>query len=341
MPEPTTSAAPANPIDPKRHPAAVANAISIAWRRYRWRAYAVGIAAGLFAGGVIAPIATTTVQLILAFAGVPESRGPWWEIVWSIAFAATVPFVSATVFARWHPQRLREAAQTYLWLARRAEENWARRFGATPAPRDPKSIRAMLNSIPESPDTAGERFGMWIALLELERARAAGEEMPDKTVEDRFNRNAAFWLVDFVAGATRPIEPLQLLADTIEEPGKRLEGIVTVSVDRARAAVAEHGDWQGTLAAVRARLGSAPEAVYHRFLWHPTFRTALISTAVAVIVFWIAVWIVEPYLPLPSPADARRGRAAVTLAPRPSATSDASALLIVCVSNGRLPVRMA
>ena len=52
-------------IDPLRHPAALSNAISRGWRPYRFRAYVLGALAGFLFGGVVAPIATTLVALVL------------------------------------------------------------------------------------------------------------------------------------------------------------------------------------------------------------------------------------------------------------------------------------
>jgi hypothetical protein len=285
-------------LDPKRHPAALAGAITEAWRPYRWRAYGAGILAGLFVGGVLAPIATTSLLLALYLAGAADPDGvPWFEGVWSIAFALTVPVVGATVFARWQPRRFRMAAQTYVWLATRAEKNWARVFGAQPVPRDEAGTRAVLASIPESPETAGERFGLWIALVELDRARAAAAGIPEKTAHDRYTRAAAFWLADFIAGTTHPLESLQPLADAIDEPDQQLEAAVTIAVNRARVALSEGKDWQAPLAAARDRLGTSAGHSYDRLIWWPTFRTLIISTSIGVTVFWLALVGLGPYFP--------------------------------------------
>src|SRR5678809_636024 len=87
-------------VDPKRHPAALSNAIAGAWRPYRLRAYLVGLLAGLFAGGVLAPIATTSLLLGLYLARLAPAEGvPWAEGIWTAVFAVTFAIVGATVFA--------------------------------------------------------------------------------------------------------------------------------------------------------------------------------------------------------------------------------------------------
>ena len=286
-------------VDPKRHPAALSNAISGAWRPYRLRSYLVGVLAGLFVGGVVAPIATTSLLFGLYFAGVALAEGvPGVEGIWTAAFAVTFAIVGATAFARWQPRRLRMAAETYIWLVMRAEENWARVFGAQPVPRRERDMRAVLASIPATPDTAGERFGLCIGLLELDRAREAAAEMPQTSATERYNRSAAFWLADFVAGATHPLEPLQMLVDAIDDSGEQLEATVGLAVNRARVALSEEADWQLPLATIRPRLGSAPDSDYHRLVWRPAFRSLLTATAVGVTVFWLAVLVLKPYFPL-------------------------------------------
>ena len=295
------STAPVEPksLDPKRHPAALARAIAEAWRPYRWRAYGIGILAGLFAGGVAAPVATTSLLFALYFAGAAlPADTPWFEGVWSLAFALTVPAVGATAFARWQPPRLRMAAQTYIWLATRAEENWARVFGTQPVPRDEASMRAVLASTAETPDTAGERFGLWIALLELDRARAAAAEMPETTANDRYNHSAAVWLADFVAGTTHPLESLQPLVDAIDDSNERVEAGVTMAVNRARVALSEGQDWRAPLEAARDRLGTSLEGSYDRLVWWPTFRRLLVSTSVGVSVFWLTLLGLGRYFPI-------------------------------------------
>lgn len=286
-------------VDPKRHPAALSNAIAGAWRPYRLRSYVVGVLAGLFVGGVVAPIATTSLLLMLYLAGLSPGDGVrWWEGVWIAAFAVTFAIVGATAFARWQPQRLRMAAETYIWLATRAEENWARVFGALPVPRKERDMRAVLASIPETPATAGERFGLCIGLLELDRARAAAAEMPQASAIERYHRSSADWLVDFIAGATHSLDPLQLLVAAIDDPGEQLEAAVGVALSQARVAVSEGQDWQLPLAEIRHRLGTAPDSDYRRFVWRPAFRSLLIATAVGVSVFWLAVIVLKPYFPI-------------------------------------------
>jgi hypothetical protein len=284
--------------DQRRHPAALADAISRAWHPYRWRAYVVGIAAGLLVGGVVGPLATTSLLFILYFAGGgPVDDVPWAPIVWTIAFAVTVPPVGTAVYLRWQPALLRMAAQTYIWLVRRAEDNWARLFGATPVPRDEAAIRASLQEMSETTATSGERFGLYLALLQFDDARRAIEQMPNATPRERFDRAAAHWLADFTAGATEPLEPLQGLADLIDDPDEQLEAAVTIAVNRGRVALSEGGDWQAPLAEIRGRLGDAPEAMYRRLMWGPTFSTLLRVTSVGVIAYWLGMWFLQSFLP--------------------------------------------
>jgi len=52
-------------IDPLRDPAALSNAITRRWRPYRIRGYALAIVLGFLVGGVIAPVTTTVIALVV------------------------------------------------------------------------------------------------------------------------------------------------------------------------------------------------------------------------------------------------------------------------------------
>ena len=110
-----------------RHPSALADAISAAWRPYRWRAYAVGLAAGFVAGGVVAPLVTTPAEIVLSLAGFSPSTTRWPEVVWLAVFVVTMAAATTVTFARWQPRQLRMAAEAYIWLA----TNGARRSTTT------------------------------------------------------------------------------------------------------------------------------------------------------------------------------------------------------------------
>jgi hypothetical protein len=156
----------------------------------------------------------------------------------------------------------------------------------------------MLGTIPETPETAGERFGLWIAILELDRARTAIGAMPIATAHDRFGRDAAEWLVDFVGGDTRSLESLEAMLEGIGDHEQQVEALVTLAVSRARAAHAEGADWQTPLAAVRESLGIEPERSYRELVWRPAFRALLGSTALGLVVFWLAMLLGAPYFPI-------------------------------------------
>ena len=151
-------------------------------------------------------------------------------------------------------------------------------------------MRAALASIPATPGTAGERSGLWLALLDVDSAREAAEEMPAGNAFEVYLRAAAIWLADFVSGTTHPLEPLDQFSAGIDDAELQVEAIATTAVNRARVAVSEGQDWQAPLAAIRHRLGDAPNRVYTNFLWRPVFRTLLITTTIGVIVFWLALY---------------------------------------------------
>jgi hypothetical protein len=261
----------------------------MAWRPYRWRGYAVGVVAGFLVGGVVAPIATASVVIALAAAGTPiQTAFPVWEMVCSLVFAATMSVAGATAFARWQPQPLRRAAQTYLWLATRAEAHWTRTFAAQPVPRDEARTRAFLASVQPTAATAFQRFGLWLAVLELGRAREAIAQMPESTALDSFNRASAAWLVDFVSGITNPLAPLEAMTRQIDDPAGRLEASVTVAMNRARAALAEGQDWRPPLADARVLLDADADRIYDRLVRRPVLRALLVTTAVGVALFWVA-----------------------------------------------------
>jgi len=298
----TSASSPAEPapLDPARHPAAIAAAIGAEWRSYRWRGYAVGFLAAVLASGVVAPLLTTSMIMVFALSGdAASTRIPWDAIVWSSVFALVAPWASATIFSRWQPRLFREATQTYLWLAESAEHSWARVFGALPVPRDERSTRELLASAAETPETAVERAGMWLALLELDRARAIAATIPETTPRGRFDRAATRWLADFTGGATPSLEPLERLAMLIPDGNDRLEVAGWIALGHARVALAEGRDWRTPLASIRKELGDAPLHIYRRIVWWPVFRRLLPMFALGTAAYWAAYFTLDPYFPMP------------------------------------------
>ena len=287
------------PIPTSRHPAAVAAAIFHAWTPFRWRGYAAGFFAGVVGGGIVAPVVTTTLTLVAALLGViVEGQFPWAEFTWTLVFAIVSPLAGALAYAQWQPRDLRDAAQTYLWLAQAAETRWRAATGLPTVPRDEAGMREFLRTVAPTPENAGERFGIWITLLDVEQARSAIAEMPDGSAYERFGHASAAWLAAFVAeGAAPPasFEELEVLASQIEDPGDRREARVTVALQRARAAVAAGGDWRAPLAAVRSELAREPDPVYARVVWRPAFRQLLIACLIGIFVYWASWLMLAPY----------------------------------------------
>ena len=302
---PAVTAPPAATVPPSRHPAALAVAIFRAWRPYRLRGYVTGLVAGVLAGGIVAPLVTTTLTLLGALGGfIDDSRVPWAEILWTLTFALVMPFAGALAYARWQPRDLRDAAASYLWLAQEAEARWRSTTGRATVPRDEAGMREFLQTTAPTPENAGERFGMWLALLDIAQARAAVAEMPRETPSERFGHASATWLTAFVAGDTTApgFDDLETLAHEIDDPDERREALATVGLQRARAALDAGGDWRAPLAAVRPRLYTAPDGIYARFVWRPAFRQLLIACVSGIAVYWIAWFLLEPYYRWPAEA---------------------------------------
>lgn len=290
-----TVAEPSSDIVPDRPPVpvarklgALADAITRAWRPYRWRAYVVGIVSGVLIAGVPTAIATTALAVILALAGITvDPRLPWAEVIWSVAFVVAFAAIGAWALARWLPARFKAAAETYVWLATTAETRWRDTFGDAPVPRTPESMRAFLDATPRSPETAYQRFGIYLALGELETARSEIEHMPVTAPVERYQRAAATWLLDFVNGGNASLEPLRMGAAAIDDAADRLEAEVEVALSEARVAVARGGDWMTPAAAIRDRLGTEPSRLIWRLTWRPAFRTMLATASVGVVAYWI------------------------------------------------------
>jgi hypothetical protein len=288
-------------VDPKRHPAAVALAISRAWRLYRWRAYLVSFAVGMIAAGVVAPIVTSSVELALAF-GRSVGEGPvgpaWWPYaIWSVVFVMTTALFGAALNARWQPDELKRAAQAYLWLAMQAETRWRRTTGEDTVPRHAAGMREFLARTAPTRENAEERLGLWLALLDLPQARAAVAEMPDNTPVARHRRASASWLIEFAEGKDQSaaLRVLDDFAGAIDDDAGRSEAVADNALAGARWALAEGQDWRPPLAAVRPQLGSAPDEIYAQWLWRPAFRRLLVSCAIGTMVFWLAWWLLAPY----------------------------------------------
>ena len=287
-------------LDPARHPAAIASAIGTQWRTYRWRGYAVGLLAAVLAAGIVAPVLTTTaIMATAASGGTIPTRIPWDAIVWSTVFALTASWASAAAFSRWQPRLFRDAAETYLWLAIRAEQDLSRLFGVAPVPRDERSIRGFLSSAAETPETALERAGMWLAILELDRARSAADAIPDATPRGRFDRAATRWLADFIGGTTRSLEPIERLIEMIPDGDDRVEASALTALNQARVALAEARDWRSPLASMRRELGAEPHDIYRRVVWLPMFRRLLSVYSIGVVTYWVAYFALDPFFALP------------------------------------------
>lgn len=278
-------------VPPERHVAALANAIGNGWRPYRWRAYGAAALGGLIAGGVVAPVVTTSLILVLATLSVPSELLTLRidELLWYVVFAATFGAIAATAFVLAMPRELRAAAETYVWLATRAERNWRRDVGRVRVPRKERQVRAFLATAPERPETAAQRFGGWIAVGDLARAEAAIDQIPNATDDDRYTRASARWLLDFVRGGTEPPDVLEPLAAAIDDPDEQIEARVDIAAKRARFALAQGGDWRAPLADVRPALANAPVEPFRRRVWWPIARTLALSALGGFTICWL-VW---------------------------------------------------
>jgi hypothetical protein len=278
--------------DPPRIPAghdaaALAGAITRAWRPYRWRGYLLGLVVGILAGGILGPLVTVSLAFVVGLAGVTiDPLTPWAEIVWSGVFAVTFAATGAWAVARWLPRDFKGATETYLWLAVRAEAHWHELFGDVAVPRSRSAMRAFVAATPETPETAGERFGIWMALGDLSSARRVIEQMPVDTGSARHARASAVWLVDFAAGSPGDLAALRATAAALDDPDERLEADVEVAVNAARVEVAARRDWKPSLLAVRERLGPEPTAILWRHAWPRAFRDMFVAAVVGIAAFW-------------------------------------------------------
>jgi hypothetical protein len=266
---------------------ALAETITRAWRPYRWRGYLLGLVVGILAGGILGPLLTILVVFVVGLAGVTvDPLTPWAAIFWSGIFAVTFAATGAWAVARWLPRDFKAATETYLWLAVSAEAHWHELFGDLAVPRSRSAMRRFVAATPETPETAGERFGIWLALGDLASARRVVLQMPDDTSSRRHARASAVWLVDFAAGSVGDLAPLRVTAAELEDAGERLEADVEVAVDAARIEVAARRDWKPPLVAIRERLGVEPAAMLWGHAWRPAFRGMLVAAVIGVAAFW-------------------------------------------------------
>ena len=233
----------------RRRPGALADAMTRGWRPYRWRGYAVGVVAGIALGGIVAPILTTSVVIGLALAGITvDPRVPWAEVVWSVTFVVTFAAVGAWAVARWLPAAFRDALESYVWIARRAETQWRHAFGDRPVPRSQSALRDFVEATPETAETAGERVAAWLALGDVDAARRCVSQMTTDTPTARYARDGSAWLVEFVGGSTGDLVPLREGAAEIEDPDDRLAAEVELAANTARIELAAGRDWRPPLA---------------------------------------------------------------------------------------------
>jgi hypothetical protein len=274
-------------IDPRRHPAALSNAISRRWRPYRFRAYVLGALAGFLFGGIVAPIATTIVGLlVVALTSLPAFSVPWTEVAWTVVFVVVFARVGSWAIARWLPRDFRAASEAYLWLAMRAEAHWRESLGV-PIPRTVAAQRAFLDATPVVPETAGELAGIWLSLGDLDTAREVITRMPESTPVERQGKAATTWLVGFVGGDDGDLAALEASLGQVWDSDAWLEGYVDLAVDAARVAFARRGDWIAPMAGVRERLGEEPSRLMWQFAAKPAFRMMLAFGAIGVTAFWV------------------------------------------------------
>lgn len=280
------------PSDPPRPLAghdtgALAATITRAWRPYRWRGYVLGLVVGVLAGGILGPLLTVSIVFVLELAGVTvDPLTPWAAIVWSGIFAVAFAATGAWAVARWLPPDFKSATEAYLWLAIRAEGHWHELFGEASVPRSRSGMRRFVAATPETSETAGERFAIWLALGDVAAARRVVEQMPDATPSERHARAGAGWLVDFAAGSVGDLAPLRASAAELEDADERLEADVDVAVNAARVEVAARRDWKPPLVAIRERLGAEPATMLWRHAWRPAFRGMLVAAVIGVAAFW-------------------------------------------------------
>jgi hypothetical protein len=270
-------------IDPRRDPAAVAQAITARWRPYRFRAYLFGLVTALV-GTMVVVVATAFVELILAIDAITVPV-PWSEAAWTIAFVVLFALAGAWAVARWLPRPFRAALESYVWLATRAEAHWAEVVG-TDVPRRPEAMRAFLDATTVEPATAGEIATIWLALGDLDTARDVLASMPETTDLERHQKRTTTWLVDFVGGIDGPLDPLVADAATIADDAHRLEAQVELAIAAARVAIAQGRDWIAPMASVRALLGQAPSDVLWRFAFPGALRTMLLYGGIGVAAYW-------------------------------------------------------
>jgi hypothetical protein len=271
----------------RNDPRDLAAAITRDWRPYRWRAYVVGTLVGLIAGGICAPIATTTLELVLSLGGITiDPHLPWAEVIWSTTFVVTFAAGGAWGASRWLPTDFRAAVESYAWLSVRADERWRTVFGDRPVPRSVRAMRDFVTETPEAPESAGERFAAWLVLGDIAAARRVIGQMPGDTPLERETRVAATWMADFAGGTVGDLAPLLASASAIEDPADRLEAYLDIAANRARIEVAAGRDWKPPLAAVRERLGPEPVPTAWRQAWTSTFRGMLAAGAIGVGAYW-------------------------------------------------------
>ncbi len=294
------ASAPSPPVASERHVGAVALAITEAWHRYRRRAYVIGLAAGIVAGGVVAPLVTTSLLLVLVVTRVRVNEGlaPWDVLAWLLTFVVTFAAVGALAVHRVLPARLRAAIEAYMWLADRTEAAWRRAMGPVRVPRTEKATRAVLAATPETPETAGERYGLWMSLGELDRAESALQGTPEVTPGGSYDRASAQWLLAFARGEAGSPDVLVPLVDAIEAPEEQAAARVELATHRARVAVAEGGDWIAPLAEVRPLLADAPNDTIRRHVTWPMFRRLVVVGLIGVGVFFVMERLVLAAVPV-------------------------------------------
>lgn len=270
--------------DPRRHPAALALAITARWRPYRLRAYLFGFVIGMI-GTIPVVIATTVLAIALSAWGIAPPV-PWDAAIWTIAFLLFFAISGAWAVARWLPRPFRSALESYVWLATRAETHWTEVIGTT-VPRTPEGQRAFLDSMSVTPASAGEIATIWLAVGDLEAARRVMASMPETSDVERHRKAATAWLVDFVEGTDRPLDGLEASASAIADQAERVEALVELAVDASRVALVRSADWVAPMAAIRGRLGAEPTDVLWRFAFPPAFRTMLVFGGIGVAAYWV------------------------------------------------------
>ena len=221
---------------------ALYHAVADEWTRRMRRAILLATLGALLAvftfGASILPSAVTSNLLLgyLVFLGI-------------FAIVLALSLISQTAGDYRKALTVGEVARHSTW------RSWQQATGEAHPPLSRDEAVRWLASHPGS-DLPPQRLYAHVLLGDVDGARGILADFPQGTDEQRYDREADEWVLDFMEGRISDLERLEQAATSLQDPEARAVAMSGAALRRATAVHASGGDWIGPMAAAYPAVAS-------------------------------------------------------------------------------------